>query len=162
MGTSSKEKLGQLTEQQLKFCEGVLAGQSLIDAHRAAYPGDLSDANRYTAASRMRCHAKIAPWLDAAMMRAKGRLANQFDNYVDEVREATAMARSSGNVGAMMQGYALIGKALGHLIDRHADVTPRDPMLALEEMAKIDPEYAQRMAEHYKLDWTPPAERTSH
>jgi hypothetical protein len=147
------DKLPDLTPKQLAFVQGILAGKSATDAYRAAYECDtMSQAVVWKEASLLRSDRKIAVWIAAARQAHLGNARVSLDQHVQELERLKEIALASGNVGAAVQAEQLRGKALGHYVERYADVTP-DPIADLREIAASSPELAEQLAKQHGIAW---------
>lgn len=154
--TDTQEDLPDLTENQMKFCEGVLAGKTQSDAYRAAYDcQNMAPESIWVAASRLRHDAKVALWLDAARSDRLESHECTFDGHLKELERLKSIAIRSGNVGAAVQAEQLRGKAAGLYVDKHEDVTQYDPVRTLEDIARQSPELAHSLAKQHNIDWKP-------
>lgn len=152
ISTQTKD-LPDLTDKQMRFCEGILAGKTQRVAYRAAYDcTTMGDSAVDCEASRLRHHPKIALWLDAARMDTLETHECTFDGHMEELNRLKGIAIRTGNVGAAVQAEQLRGKAAGHYVEQFADVT-QDPLKTLEEIAKLNPDLAEKLAEANQIPW---------
>lgn len=148
--------LPELTAKQMKFCERVLAGDNLSDAYRAAYDAEnMSSPAIWVAASRLRGSTKLALWLDAARSETLTDHSCTLLAHLKELERLKSIAIRTGNVGAAVQAEQLRGKVAGHYVERHENVTVRDPAAVLRDIAKIDSRLAQAYAKRHNLTYTP-------
>jgi hypothetical protein len=146
-------ELPDLTDQQMAFVQGILAGKSGADAYRAAYQCDrMSQRTIHAEASRLRNNRHVAAWLAAGRKAHLGKAGITLDEHIKRLDELIQIALDSGNVGAAVQAEQLIGKALGHYVERYADVTA-DPVKTLAEIAETSPELAAALARQHGIDW---------
>lgn len=156
------DDLPDLTDKQMKFCEGILAGMSQRQAYKAAYDcTNMGDATIDVNASRLRHGNKIALWLDAARSDRLKSHECTFESHLKELERLKSIAIRTGNVGAAVQAEQLRGKASGHYVDQVADVT-HDPLKALADIAKHDVSLAKKLAEEHGIPWEPEAEGMVH
>lgn len=150
------EELPQLTDKQMKFCEGILSGLSQSAAYRQAYDcQNMSDNAIWCEASRLRHDSKVALWLDAARSDTLKTHECTFDGHLSELERLKGIAIRTGNIGAAVQAEQLRGKAAGHYVEQFADVTP-DPLQTLNEIAKLfGEETARKAAEAEGIHWQP-------
>lgn len=149
--TDTEEDLPDLTPMQMKFCEGVLAGLSNRKAYKAAYgAGSMSNASIDVNASRLRHNAKIALWLDAARYEMLKSHACTLEGHLAELQSLKAIAVRTGNIGAAVQAEQLRGKAAGHYVELHADVS-FDPARTLKQIAELEPELARKLAQKHNI-----------
>lgn len=156
--------LPDLTPQQLKFVEGILAGKTASDAYRAAY--DCSNSGRNTVwveSSRLRSHPNVALWLAAARKAHLGTAVLTKDMHLQELERLREIALDSGNVGAAVQAEQIRGKVAGHHIERIQDVTDElDPVATLRQIEKINPDLAASLAAQHGIEWRKPDGETAH
>lgn len=141
------DELPDLTEQQMRFVEGILAGKTASDAYRAAY--DCSGSRPGTVwanASRLRSNNNVALWLSAARKAGLGQSTVTLASHIQELERLREVALESGNVGAAVQAEQLRGKAMGHYTERVEITDLTDAETELREIAKISPELAQAYA----------------
>lgn len=140
--------LPQLTAQQQKFVEGILAGKTATDAYRAAYDcSNMVSNSIWCAASKLRSETKVAQWLSAARQAGLGTATVTFENHIRELERLREIALTSGNIGAAVQAEQIRGKAAGHHVDQVRDVTERhDPASTIREIALHAPELAAALA----------------
>lgn len=152
------EALVNLTEQQLKFVEGILAGMKPGAAYRAAY-----DCSGYTnpnsiavEASRLRNHPEIA--LTIAEARTK-RVTLGYAEHDQNLERLSRVAEREGNLGAAVAAEQLRGKAAGLYIEQIRDVTEHDPIETLRSIAAIaGNETAEKLALANGIPWVAPAQ----
>jgi hypothetical protein len=131
--------LPELTAQQAKFVEGLLAGKSASDAYRAAYDcSATTNESVWALSSRLRSNVNVASWLAAARKAHLGTAVVTIDGHVRELERLKELALEAGNHGAAIQAEQLRGKASGLYIDRFENVTQPDPIRALQSLAKAD------------------------
>jgi len=147
------DDLPDLTDQQMRFVEGILAGKRASDAYRSAYdcshslPGTI-----WARASELRNNSKVAEWIAAARKAGLGAATVTLSDHVTELERLKEIALETGNVGAAVQAEQLRGKAMGHYTDR-LDVKVTDIADELREIAKISPELAQAYADEKGVTW---------
>ena len=141
------DDLPDLTEQQLRFVEGILAGKSGTDAYRAAYDcSNMQQSTIWAAASRLRNNCKVSAWISAGRIAGLGTAAASLDNHLAELARLREIAERTGNIGAAVQAEQLRGKAMGHYTEK-LDVTVSDIADEIKELAKISPELAKAYAD---------------
>lgn len=144
--TDQPDDLPDLTAQQRKFLEGILAGKTSSDAYRAAYDCSQSQNNTvWVEASKLRAHPDVALWLSAARKAGLGRATVTLEGHISELERLREIAIDSGNVGAAVQAEQLRGKASGHYTE-NLNVTYSDPTDILDEIRKLDPDLATQLA----------------
>lgn len=163
LAATSKD-LPELTHQQLKFVEGILAGHTASDAFRAAYDCSSMQANTiWAAASRLRADGKVVTWLDAARCAGFGRATCTYDEHMSELARLRTLAEKSGNIGAAVQAEQIRGKVAGHHVERIADVTEREDLSrTLQDIAKASPELAAALAAENGIEWATETGATKH
>lgn len=145
--------LPDLTENQLAFCEHVLAGKSSSDAYRAAYNcQNMQPATIWAAASRLRNDSKVELWIAAARKAEIGQMRRTKEQHIARLDSLQQKAIESGNHGAAVQCEQLIGKVEGHYTER-LDVTVSDPLDSLKEIASLSPELAAKLAKDAGIEW---------
>lgn len=132
--------LPELTEQQMDWVRGRLSGLSASDAYRQAYDcAKASPRTIWAEASRINTNPNVAAWLAAARMACLDTGRVTLEGHCAELARLKEIALSTGNVGAAVQAEQIRGKASGLHIERFEDVTPTDPLLILEQMARQSP-----------------------
>ena len=136
---AAAKELPELTFQQQKFVEGILAGKTASDAYRAAYDcSAMQTSTIWVKASELRSSEKVAVWLSAARQAGLGTAVVTFDNHIRELERLREIALNSGNIGAAVQAEQIRGKAAGHHVDQIRDVTERhDPVQTVYDLAKL-------------------------
>lgn len=156
--------LPELTPSQAKFVEGLLSGQlTSKDAYRAAYNCENMGENSISVeAARLKAHPKIALTISILRKGGLGAAIVTLDGHLQELERLKAIAIETGNVGAAVQAEQLRGKAAGHYVERHADVTAHDPVDTLRAIAKDSPELATQLAQQHGIEWTADEGATKH
>lgn len=145
--------LPDLTEQQMRFVEGILDGKKITEAYRAAYDCSAMQQNTiWAAASRLRHHYKIAAWISAARVAGLGTATVTLADHLSELARLREIAERTGNIGAAVQAEQLRGKAMGHYKET-IDVTVTDIADELKELAKVSPELAKAYADEKGVAW---------
>lgn len=140
------EELPELTHQQMRFVECILAGMSASDAYRTAYDCAQSQNNTIWAnASKLRSDANVAQWLSAARKAGLGRAAVTLEGHLAELERLREIALETGNVGAAVQAEQLRGKASNHYTE-NVNHTFNAPENVLEEIRKLNPALADQLA----------------
>jgi len=151
---ANDDDLPDLTPQQMEFVRHLLDGKTATDAYRASYSTENMLANTiWSAASRLRSDTKVAAWLATARMANLGSAKVTLEGHVAELERLREIALGSGNVGAAVQAEHLRGKATGHYVEQIRDVTETDPMKTLEELSRLSPELARKLAENEGIAW---------
>ena len=144
---NAADDLPDLTAQQMRFVHCILQGMTASDAYRDAYDAQqTSDANIWALASRTRSNVNVTSWLSAARKACLGTAVLTKDGHLQQLERLREIALDTGNVGAAVQAEQIRGKVAGHQIERYEDVTPIDPRVTLEELARISPQAAQALA----------------
>lgn len=146
--------LPELTPQQMKFVEGVLAGQKPVDAYKAAYDVSEWKYNSVTAAaSRLMANADVMQFLAVARQACLGSAVVTLEGHMQQLERIREIALKSGNIGAAVAAEQSRGKAAGHYVDQVRDVTDRfDPAQTLREIAVHSPELAASLAAQHGLE----------
>src|SRR5690348_1219443 len=109
------DELPDLTEQQMRFVEGILSGKKASDAYRAAYDcSTMLNSSVWALASRLRSNVNVASWIAAARKAGLGAATVTLSDHVTELERLKEIALQTGNVGAAVQAEQLRGKAMGH------------------------------------------------
>lgn len=148
------EELPQLTDQQMRFVEGLLAGKSASDAYRESYnTSNMLNRSIWAEASRLRANLNVASWLSAARKAGLGRAAVTLEGHVAELERLREIALETGNVGAAVQAEQLRGKASGHYTE-NINLTHKPPENVLDEIRKLNPALADQLAtEHLGAEY---------
>lgn len=153
-----------LTEQQQAFVMEYLAnGGNATAAYKIAYNTDNMGPNSISVeACRTRAHPKIALAIAQGRKNGMGAAKLSHEAHMQELERLKAIAIETGNVGAAVQAEQLRGKAAGHYVERHADVTTHDPVETLREIAKDSPQLAADLAQRHGIPWTADEGATKH
>jgi hypothetical protein len=152
---TNADELPQLTGQQMEFVQGLLQGMTASDAYRKAYDcSGMVNNTLWCEASKLRNDPRVAQWLDAAREAELGHSKVTLDQHIRRLDRLETIAVKTGNIGAAVQAEQLIGKALGHYVERFEDVTQHDPMATLEEIRKHSPDLAQALAREHGISLT--------
>ena len=148
--------LPDLTDKQLNFVMGVVAGKTAADAYREAYDcTNMQNNSIWVNSSRLKSHAKVMLWLEVAKAMALVDIKTTRDAHLRELERLKGLALARNNMVAAVNCEHLRGKVEGHYVERYENVTPEDPVKILKELAKLNPEYALALAKEHKLDWKP-------
>lgn len=151
---ANADGLPELTAQQMEFVRHLLEGKTATDAYRAAYNTANMVANTvWSEASKLRHNPEVAQWLAAARTANLGSAKVTLEGHVAELERLREIALSTGNVGAAVQAEQLRGKAAGHYVEQIRDVTEADPMATLEQLSRLSPELARKLAEDNGIAW---------
>lgn len=145
-------RMPDLTGQQFKFVEGILAGLNSREAYRNAY--DCSNMVQHTidgAASRLRTNSEINAWISAGRMASLD--AGSRNDHLAELERLKTTAEAAGNHGAAIQAEQLRGKVQGHYTERIELSRAPDPLLELKAIASWSPELAADMAKERGITW---------
>lgn len=146
------DELPALTAQQMEFVRGLLDGKSATAAYRAAYSTEnMAETTQWANASRLQRHSNIQAWLAAARRGELGSATRTLEQHIKRLDSLQQVAIDSGNVGAAVQAEHYIGKVSGHYVEQYRDVTERDPIDTLKELAKLAPEAAQALAHQFGM-----------
>jgi hypothetical protein len=112
---SAASRLKPLTPAQLKFAQGVIAGQTLRQAYKDAYPGDnTSDQAISASAWRLSKRPKVAQMLEEAWGQTVEVLADDLAATRRWVmRQLVAHSREDKQEGSRLKALELLGKASG-------------------------------------------------
>lgn len=146
--------LPELTAQQMKFVEGVLAGKTASDAYRAAYDtSSMAARTVWAEASRLHCHPDVSAWLSAARQAGLGSAKVTLENHLAQLERIREIALEKGNIGAAVAAEQSRGKATGHYVEQVRDVTDKfDPVSTLREIAQHSPELAASLAAQHGVE----------
>lgn len=152
---ANADELPELTSQQMEFVRHLLDGKTATDAYRAAYSTENMLANTiWSAASKLRSDYKVSAWLGAARMANLGTAKMSLEGHLTELERLKEIAVNTGNVGAAVQAEQLRGKASGYYVEQIRDVTETDPLKTLEELSRLSPELARKLAEQEGVAWS--------
>ena len=145
--------LPEITDNQRNFVFGILQGLSASDAYRNAYDcSGSADSTIWARASELKKNSKVAAWLSAARQAGYGTARLTLEQHLDELARLRELAIEKGNIGAAVQAENFRGKAGGHYTEK-LEVSATDPMDALAELKRIDPEIAKQVAKSAGLEW---------
>lgn len=150
------EGLPELTDKQMNFVLGILAGKTASDAYREAYDcKNMSNQCIWVKASELRSHDKVTVWLEASKALSLVDVKCTRDAHLRELERIKHLAIARNNLVVAGNMEHLRGKVEGHYVERYENVTPEDPIKILRELEKVNPEYALALAKEHKLDWKP-------
>lgn len=145
-------RMPDLTAQQFKFVEGILAGLNGAEAYRTAYDcSNESPAAVQVDASRLRSHPNVSLWISAGRMASLD--AGSRNDHLAELERLKTTAEAAGNHGAAIQAEQLRGKVQGHYTERIELSRAPDPLLELKAIASWSPELAADMAKERGITW---------
>ncbi len=151
--------LPDLTAQQFRFVSGLLDGMTATAAYRAAYDcSRMKPESIWVAASRLRSDNKVALWLQHSKLISLESAGVTFDGHLGELNRLKHVSEASGNMGAAVQAEIHRGKAAGLYVEKHEhqhSIAP-DTLQALQDIARIDPREAQRLADEHGISWKAP------
>ena len=157
------DELPELTPNQLAFVKGILDGKTASDAYREAYSADeWQPTTVWARASELRANRKVQAWLSAARKAELGSAVRTREQHVRRLERLSVVAEETGNIGAAVQAEHYIGKVEGHYVEQYRDVTERDPIDTLKELAKLSPELAKALAAQYGVKFLGPAPVIEH
>lgn len=143
------EELPDLTDQQMRFVESILAGKNSSDAYRESYDtSSCTNRSVWALASKLRADIKVASWLSAARKAGLGRAAVTLEGHLAELERLREIALETGNVGAAVQAEQLRGKASNHYTE-NVNVTHKAPENVLDEIRKLNPALADQLANEH-------------
>lgn len=156
-----KADLPALSDQQMEWVRHRLSGKTASDAYRQSYDcSNMADRTIWAEASRINTDPDVAAWLAAAREACLGTASVTLASHVQELERLKEIALKTGNVGAAVAAEQSRGKASGLYIERYEDVSPRDPMDIIREVATSSPALAQAMAAELGVEL--PTSRTAH
>jgi len=122
---SVASRLKPLTAQQRTFAEGVIAGHTLRQAYKNAYPNDTTSDNAISAnAWRLSKRPKVAALLEAAWGQTAEVLSSDLAaTRLWVMRQLVAHSRDDKQEGSRLKALELLGKASG-VFTQAAVVTP--------------------------------------
>jgi len=148
------DDLPDLTDQQRKFVEGILAGRNASDSYRAAYNTDnMLQESVWALASRLRADVKVSSWLAAARKAGLGHAKITLDGHLTELERLKELCIETGNLGAAVQAEQLRGKAAGHYIEQTRELPP-DPLEAIQQLEAEAPEIAALLRAKHNISGT--------
>lgn len=148
-----EEDLPDLTPQQRKFVEGILANKSASEAYRCAYDAEnMKDTSIWTEASRVRNNASVSLWISAARKAGLWQPKVSLDQHLSRLDRLEELCIVSGNMGAAVQAEQLIGKASGHYTE-NLNIMASDPLDMLKEIASLSPALAAQLAKDNGIEW---------
>lgn len=130
------DELPSLTEKQMLFVQGILAGKTASDAYRSAYDcSNSEDRTIWANASRLRNDTNVSAWLSQARKAGLGRAAVTLESHLAELERLREIALDTGNVGAAVQAEQLRGKASGQYTEnvRLIDDNPVDTLKTIQD-----------------------------
>ena len=112
---SAASRLKPLTAAQLMFCQGVIAGQTLRQAYKDAYPNDTTSDQAISASAwRLSKRPKVARMLEEAWGQTVEVLADDLAATRRWVmRQLVAHSRDDKQEGSRLKALELLGKASG-------------------------------------------------
>jgi hypothetical protein len=147
--------LPDLTDQQMTFVRGLLEGLTGTEAYRRAYGCEGWASNSiWCSASKLRADAKVQQWLSAARIAELGNTKVTLDQHVRRLDRLQELAIKTGNLGAAVQTEQLIGKVQGHYIERLELDISSEPTAALDQISKLAPDLARKLAEEHGFSTT--------
>lgn len=116
------------TRHQLKFCEGVGAGLSYLDAYKAAYKTDrLDHAEAVRRAGEMARVPEVAAELARIRERARDQCAYSIADAVHEAELARQLAMEERQAAAATGAVTLKAKLLGLMTDKIEQTNKQAP-----------------------------------
>lgn len=145
------EDLPELTPKQAAFVKGILDGLSASESYRRAYDCEnVQPHNIWALASRLRANVNVRSWLAAARRAGLDRAAQSVEDHIAELNEVKQMAIDLGDAKTALKAVEDKGRVGGLYIDR-SEVTINDPARILHEIAAINPNIAQTIADQYRI-----------
>lgn len=144
-----------LSPEEQAFAEELALNSNQSEAYRKAYGAEGYSPNALMVrACRKAAEPKIREYV--AALRGAG-IANarlSLEQRIQEERAFAQRAEDAGNYGAAGGAYDRLNKLLGLYVEKYTEVAA-DPLSAFEQIAKIDPEYARKLAEQEGINWQP-------
>ncbi len=135
--TIETETLEHLTNQQLSFVQGILAGKTQSDAYRDAYDtSNMLATSVHCEASKLRSHPKISQWISLGRRQAMARGTITLEGHLAELESLKEEARSTGNYGAAVKAEELRGKAAGVYLGDESGKLAKVPAAQLIEIVR--------------------------
>ena len=148
------ELWSKLTAKQQMFVEGIIAGKTQIRAYKDAYnvAPTTPDTTTQVAASRLQANSKVALCIE--MSRTKGV---EFTRRVHDtaLTRIALKAEQEGKYGAAITALQTMGKAAGLYVEQIKDVTEKDPLETITEIAQTNPEFAGALAKQFNIPFIP-------
>lgn len=148
------DDLPALTDREYVFFTKILAGESPIDAYKAAY--DCTDWH----VGRIMKRALLLleePRMVACIQAGRFHGLSPTDlskaAHLRQLEKQREMALSSLNHGAALNAEVARGKVAGLYVERHEHVQTFDPLRIIRELAKISEALARSQAEKYNIPW---------
>jgi hypothetical protein len=152
---SRSSDLPDLTDQQLAFVRGICSGLKASDAYRRAYDcSNMAASTIWANSSTLRADKKVAAWIAAAREAHLDQTVCTKENHLDELARLKEIAVKTGNVGAAVQAEQLRGKVQGHYIERLELDISSEPTAALDQISKLAPDLARKLAEEHGFSTT--------
>jgi len=152
------EKLEDLTNQQLSFVEGIIAGKTLTQAYREAYDtSNMLITSVHCEASKLRAHPKISQWVSLIKRQAMARGTVTLEGHLAELESLKEEARSTGNYGAAVKAEELRGKAAGVYLGDDTGKLAKVPAEQLVEIVRqtVGNDAAEIFAKKLGVAFTP-------
>ena len=106
-------------------------------------------------ASLLSRNTKVTQWLEHAKSMGLVTFECTREAHLRELDRLKDLSLHRNNMVAAINCEHLRGKVAGHYIERHENVTPKDPLRTLNEIAKLNPELAKELATKHNIDWQP-------
>lgn len=128
----------QLTEQQSRFVEGVIAGLTQRQAYREAYPqSTMNDRVTSAAASKLMRHPMVIKRLQESWGETVEHLADDpvaTRRYV--LRQLLALSKAAESEGSKLKALELMGKSIGLWRDQQVAAPTQSAETLKRELAQ--------------------------
>lgn len=158
------EALEPLSPQEEKFVETLAQTGNNTEAYRAAYGAEgYSPPALHVKACKKAAQAKIQAHLRVLRRVGLDKAGLSLKERVEDERAFMQRCEDAGNFGAAGAARDRINKLLGLYVEKRQEVPAEDPRTTLDEIARINPDYARKLAEQEGIkDWQPVEGGTVH
>jgi hypothetical protein len=148
------DSLGPLTDREYAFFERILAGESPIEAYKAAYDCTTWRIGRIMKQAMALLEEKrIAANIAAARYYGLSPTDLSKASHMRQLERQREIALRAGNHGAALNAEIARGKAVGLYAEQAPASAPFDPLRILRELAKISEALARMKAQEYNIPW---------
>ena len=131
------EQLEELTNQELTFVQGILAGKSQSDAFRESRDcSEWSNNAIWVEASRLASKPKVRLWLTHFRRQAMARGTITLEGHLAELDRLKELSIATGNLGASVKAEELRGKAAGVYLGDESGKLAKVPAAQLIEIVR--------------------------
>ena len=155
--TSPKEleELPILNKEESALIEAWAAGLDQTACYRAAYGAEgYSLPALYVAACRKFADPKINAHMRALRAVGLAKASLSLHERIEAEQAFAQRAEDDGNYGAAGQAHDRVNKLLGLYVEKFED-TSQDPLKLLEEIARVSPDLASKLAADSNIAWGP-------